>query len=88
MNSIDQVGDNPNPCTKYKVYLIVMIAIAVMVQAILTVFTVKYFRTFGFRKKLQVLFLCMLNGATFVRIAFFGVEYASRRGNCRSAPSE
>lgn len=78
--SSDLDTDEKQTCPMHRIFLGILLAINALAFLLIIFVTYKFFRTFGIKRKLQLLFILLVGFATSARIAFFITEIAFRTG--------
>lgn len=84
--SISSHQEEANLCTKYRIFLSILLVINAMAFALITAFTYKFIKVFRLTKKLQFMFILLVCFASLGRIIFFIIELAYRNGNWNIPP--
>ncbi|CAI2373383.1 unnamed protein product [Moneuplotes crassus] len=82
----DQYGNQEGGCVRYRIFLTVLLVINTFTFCLITIWTYKFVRVFGIKKKLQLVFLLLVCLSAIGRIVFFSLELAYRKGTCYDPP--
>ncbi|CAI2368695.1 unnamed protein product [Moneuplotes crassus] len=85
LSSDVSLGNKPS-CTKYRIFLTVLLVINTITFALITGWTHKFVKVFRLKKKMQLIFLVLVCLSALGRIFFFGIELAYRKGTCIEPP--